>query len=668
MSLFSWSSPKHATCVAALLLACLALELTFASRQQAQTFDEADHILAGYRYWKCSDFAANPEHPPMVKLLASFPLLFQRWTTPSPLCGYSDPSTHKDFIDGRTFLYSNNADSILSQTRLFAGLFTLGLGMLLFESANRMFGAGTALLALTIFVFEPNLLAHGFLVTTDMGLACSFYAAIYAFYLYLQNENRRWVGLSGILAGTTLAAKHSGILIFPLLLTLAITDLAVRKIRPPADERRSTGRQVLRMARALAFVALIAYVVLWAFYGFRFAARPNAEAMTVPAISSASGITRKVLAAIFTALLRIHFLPESYLFGLKHVLLVVHGGGPILVLGRIYPTGRWFYFPVVFLVKSTLGFLVLLLLATVALWGARDKNWRALSILTISPLLFLAFCLPSKLNIGIRHILPVYPFLIVFAAAGAWELRKYRSARYVVALLITLHASSSLASFPNYIPYSNEAFGGTRNTYRVLGESNVDWGQSLKAIMGYVRKNGIQDCWVSYLTSADPAYYPTGCRLLPTAYGWVSRDDMDTPLVDGTVLIGTSELEGTEGSNPYSQFRNMVPADSFAGTVLVFHGRFDLPLVFAMAQINRAATLSEEGRFDEAVEKARAAAAVAPDVYSVHAQLARTLAAANRIAEARTEYQSAISLARAIHGEYNERDLAQFEKELRQLP
>src|SRR5690242_13079373 len=156
----SWKSPSYTIWIAAVLLACLVLELSLAGRHQSQTFDEADHILAGYRYWMCSDFAANPEHPPMVKLVASLPLLFQHVRTPSPLCGHSNPSTRKDFVDGRTFLFSNDANSILFQTRLFAALFTIMLGAVLFGSAYAMFGAGPALIAFAIFVFEPNILAH----------------------------------------------------------------------------------------------------------------------------------------------------------------------------------------------------------------------------------------------------------------------------------------------------------------------------------------------------------------------------------------------------------------------------------------------------------------------------------------------------------------------------
>lgn len=454
-----WKQPKLIISVVALLLVCLALELGLAGRRQSQTFDEADHILAGYRYWKCADFAANLEHPPLVKLIASFPLLFQNVRTPNPLCGSAPASTHADFVEGRAFLYFNNADSLLFQTRLFASLFTIALGLVLFESARTMFGVGPGLIALTIFVFEPNLLAHGFLVTTDMGLACCLYAAVYAFYRYLEKGTRGRLLLTGTLAGATLAAKHSGLLIFPILAAVAFAELAVEKTRSRPNEDLSFNRRLLTLSEALALIALIAYVVLWAFYAFRFSTRPDADFTVYP--QSAKGIVRWAFAALFTGLLRFHLLPEAYLYGIKHVLASVRGGGPIFVLGKMYPTGRWFYFPIVFLVKSTIGFLALMVLSIAGLFVARAKNRRALAVLSISPLLFLTFCLPSKLDVGIRHILPVYPFLIALAAAGAWELRRFYGASYAVTALIVLHAASSIASFPNYIPYCNEAFGGT---------------------------------------------------------------------------------------------------------------------------------------------------------------------------------------------------------------
>lgn len=666
MSLPSGRPPKWAIYIAILLLAWLAVELCLAGRQQSATYDEADHIFAGYRYWMCSDFGSNFETPPLVKLISAIPLLFQKVRVPVPLCGatHSTISDLSDLADAEAFLYSNDADSMLFQTRLFASVFTVVLGALLFESAYLTFGVGPALIALTIFAFEPNVLAHGFLVNTDMGLTCCLYAAVYAFYLYLEKGTKRRLVMTGIMAGTVLSVKHSGLIVLPVLATLALAELVGGKMPTSADKPWTSNRFV-SMASTLVFVSLIAYVTLWAFYGLRFAAQPHGSAMSyTPHAEQNSAVTLST--KLFMGSLRAHLLPEAYLFGFKHVISTLRGGGAIFVLGKTYPTGKWFYFPVVLLVKSTLGFLFLLLLGTLALIPAQGKHRRALSMLTIPPLLFLILCLPARLNIGIRHVLPVYPFLIVLASAGAWELCKYRSGKYIVVPLIVFHAASSLSSFPNYIPYSNEMFGGTKRTYRVLSDSNVDWGQSLKAIKNYVQRNAVKDCWVAYPLSAPPGYYRTGCRFLPAPYG--PHDDMSGPDVEGTLLIGTSELVGPEELNPYARFRYMSPVANIAGTVLVFRGRFDLALAFAVSQINRARALSEEGQVAEAVDTARKAVGLAPDFFLSHAELARSLTAANRIQDARREYQSALSLAGSHHAEYNHYDLVQLETELRGLP
>ena len=110
------------------------------------------------------------------------------------------------------------------------------------------------------------------------------------------------------------------------------------------------------------------------------------------------------------------------------------------------------------------------------------------------------------------------------------------------------------------------------------------------------------------------------------------------------------------------------PVGNIAGTVLVFRGRFDVPLAFALSQINRARALSEKGRVAEALDAARNAVGLAPDFFLSHAELARSLTAANRFEDARREYECALSLARSRHAEYNELDRVQLEPELRGLP
>src|ERR1700733_2142362 len=131
----------------ALLLAIMSAELMLSARQQSQTFDEAVHIFAGYRYWKNFDFGANPEHPPLVKLVAAFPLLRLRLGTP--------PIPDADFKmveyrTGRDFLYGNDANTLLRRARIAVAIFALCLALTVFLLANSMWGPGPAFLALVL--------------------------------------------------------------------------------------------------------------------------------------------------------------------------------------------------------------------------------------------------------------------------------------------------------------------------------------------------------------------------------------------------------------------------------------------------------------------------------------------------------------------------------------
>jgi dolichyl-phosphate-mannose--protein O-mannosyl transferase len=258
----------------AFLLFTLAAELWLSIQHETQTWDEACHIFAGYSYWTRGDFAVNPEHPPFVKLLAALPLLSMTLKAPPRERIFSK---EEDFIGAKQFVYSNDAEKILFRTRITAALLTLALAVLVFLAAREMFGFLPAILALTVFAFEPNILAHGALVTTDMGLSCFLFATVYAFYRYLTKPSVARLSLVGLAAGLALAAKHSGILIFPILIALAIYELS----RMPPSTASSRARRPVNMARlagALVAVVLIAVFILWASYGFQFHPRLGVDA------------------------------------------------------------------------------------------------------------------------------------------------------------------------------------------------------------------------------------------------------------------------------------------------------------------------------------------------------------------------------------------------------
>jgi hypothetical protein len=166
------------------LLMILAVELFVPAYQQSQTPDEADHMLGGVRYWKYGDFGTNPEHPPLAKLVAALPIL----DIPCPpAVAFTQFFKMENFGNGIAFLYTHDADSMLWRARLAISVFTFILALLVLAAGYEMFGLTTGLVALLIFVLEPNLLAHGAMVTTDMAEACCFFAAIYAFYRWRRN-------------------------------------------------------------------------------------------------------------------------------------------------------------------------------------------------------------------------------------------------------------------------------------------------------------------------------------------------------------------------------------------------------------------------------------------------------------------------------------------------
>ncbi|MBI1983884.1 MAG: glycosyltransferase family 39 protein, partial [Acidobacteria bacterium] len=424
-----------------LLGGVMAAELALSVRQQAQTWDEAYHLLAGYRYLQAADYGINPEHPPLVKTLAALPLIPLQLNVPHVPQG---TSKREGFAAARKFLYSNDADALLFRARLAAGILALVLALLVFEAASRMFGVGAAFLALGLVVFEPNLLGHGPLVTTDVGLTCCLFAAVYSFHRYTTQPSTRKLVECGLVVGITLAAKHSGVLVFPILGLLAIAEILLA-FRPKSDPTGSSGkrmrlalRHAARLGGTLLLISLIALVVLWAFYAFRFSARPDGLEMTPPLAEyisgvNAPGIKNPIVARLIMGLHDARLLPESYLYGFSDVLIVSEGHRPAFLFGTLYPEGQWFYFPAVFIIKSTLGFLLLVVLVMFAIKILRTEKLRESLYLLLPVGLYVATSLTSKLNVGVRHLLPIYPFLAVLAAGAAWNLAK-RNRRWATAV------------------------------------------------------------------------------------------------------------------------------------------------------------------------------------------------------------------------------------------
>jgi hypothetical protein len=639
----------------AILLLILEAQLLLSVRQNSQTFDESAHLYAGYSYLKRGDFGINPEHPPLVKLVTALPLLPLGLPVPPPLDIFFRGAS---VVGGIQLLYTHDADALLFRARAISTLFTLSLALLVFLAGYEMFGVGAAMFALALFVFEPNILANGALVTTDMGASCLVFATIYAFYRYCRRPSALRLGVCGLAAGLALAAKHSTVLLLPILLVLAATEIARgRGVEPETTEPR--GRQTLRLLGFMATVTVISLAILWAFYGFRYAARPNNLAIIPPTTEYLKSLKNPAEARLIGFLEQRRWLPEAYLYGLTDIMILSHEGRPAYLLGHLYPAGRWFYFPAVFVIKSTLAFLILLALVVAAREMWRRNYRRELCFLVLPPLIWLLIAMTSKLDIGLRHILPVYPFLIVLAGAAAWMLsRQSRRWVYVVAILLGFHIISSLWAFPNYLPYSNEAFGGTSRTYQAVSDANVGWEGGLKALQSYINKRHITHCWFAFDGPNDPAYYHIPCSPMPTFFSWiVQRPQQVVPQeIEGPVFLGSHELAGfdwgPDDMNPYNQFRGLHPSVVLQGEILKFDGTFHVNQVAALSHFVVADQMLRQKQLDRAIVEFKLAEQLDPEAILTHQMLATLYAQMKQPADAMREYQAAMHIYQTVHPDF----------------
>ncbi|MGB9456782.1 MAG: glycosyltransferase family 39 protein [Bryobacteraceae bacterium] len=642
----------------ACLLAILVTQMALSIRQESLTWDEDDHILAGYMSWKTGDFGLNPEHPPLVKLLATIPILNMPLHVPW-LQGRNFKI--EAFLDGKEFLSKNDADTILFRVRMAAALLTVLMALLVFLAATEMFSLTAGFIALAMVAFDPNLLAHGAFVTTDMGLSCFLFASVYAFYRYVKAPSGWRLALVGVAAGCALASKHTGVLVFPMLLALAVFEaIRTRGWRPRA-----------RLALSLVSIAAIAVAVLWAFYGFRCQARPPGLAMNPPLAAFARGL-KPFDGWLISTCARWHLLPESYLYGFVDVRYMV-GYYPSYIFGKVYPHGVWFYFPSAFAIKSTIPFLALLVLAAVAIATGKLRDWRAIVFLSVPAAIHFAVATSSTINIGLRHILPVYVFLIVLVAGAACAfLRGGRRWAWAVGLLLVFQAVSSAGSFPAYIAYANELWGGPSSTYKYLSDSNTDWAQQLKATKKYLDGRGVKKCWFAYFAEGvvdSTGYYAIPCKPLITADTmWVNEETDIPPVIDGPVLISAGTLSGFEfGSNdlnPYRQFMWLKPAAMIQNGILVFDGRFPVALASALSHMQKAWNRMRAGRLDQGLAEAQTAVAADPDCFGAQQTLGDALMALHRGDEARAAWQRALALAKKLEPGVREDRIRDIERRL----
>ena len=492
---------RAAALAAALGLTALALlAVRGHARRDALSADEPIHILAGYLEVSGRTAIVNIEHPPLMKALAGLGLR----TLPIPPPPARIPMGQRFTPFGHAFLFENRVspDAIASAARAPFLLVYAALLLLVFFAARARFGDAAALFALALCALDPNLVAHAGVVHTDLGAALAFLAAVLVWDRTWRAPSAARVVGAGAVLGLALATKFSCVYLVPTLLLQAL--LGCRGAERP-------GRAALRAAGIWAGALAVALAVVLAVYASVTTRMDRAEQKQV-IHEMVAGRGAPELSAAIERLADFSSPLAHYVGGLAAVARQnAVGGGPNYLLGRVSVEGFPLYFFVAYLAKSSVAFLLLtaLLLAALAVGGPDARADGALFLLPAG-ILFLA-SIGTTYNIGIRHLLPVYP-LVAMAAAGLFR-RVFRAAGplarpavLALAALPFVAAGELLRIHPHELSYFNPFVGGPGKGRAILSDSNVDWGLDLIRLGDALRARGVADPTVVYFGGDDVPY------------------------------------------------------------------------------------------------------------------------------------------------------------------
>jgi 4-amino-4-deoxy-L-arabinose transferase-like glycosyltransferase len=508
-------------CAAALLLLMGTAQLVAVLRD-SQTYDESYHLVNGYAFLKTRALLPVSEHPPVSQVISALPLLVLNLRLPRK----SGPN-YDEYQRASDFLYQNRypADTILLLARLPKILVTLLTGFVVAWWTRRRFGELAALAALTLYCFDPNFLAHGHYVTTDVPATLCFVAACLAWSRFLTEGTMRSAAVCGLAVGAAMATKYSAVLLFYIFVCLYLFRLWQQIGAKQGPVRWSP----FHLAKNLTVVVLVMLAVVFVGFGFETGKLLPPESIAsfqAAGFQNVGGDT-----AFDQAAARLTIPAPSFFRGLYALTLHNFQGHPSYLLGQHSVSGWWYYFPVVVGVKTPTGTLLLLLLALTAAVtvffreGRREAYGRLKrlsphwSILLFAPVLYFAVCIRSHINIGIRHVLPIYPLLYMGIAAVLFSRQVVipaflRKAAVVCLALVVLESASV---FPRYLGFFNLPSGGPRQGWKYLVDSNLDWGQDLKRLKSYLEDRGISNVCLNYFGTAPPSYYGIESKPVPAS-------------------------------------------------------------------------------------------------------------------------------------------------------
>ena len=499
--------------------------------QESATWDEThsfglgEYLLKNMRW----DVPGSILHPPLSFYISSIPFLFIP-DDHEALRKYDENINQNlsflvgvDNSQGLPLFLSclNSTNYIFYLSRLMIILVALLLGFYIYLWSYPIYGKKGGLLSLCFFTFCPNLLAHSHLTTPDMVLTAFSFIASYYYWKSLNSCSLKYSIIGGIFFGLALMSKFTGILLFPIFFIFLIFF--------------RINKTSLNTFNNILFYAIGLFIL---FLGYGFNITPYLQGI---------------------------------IFQLEHA----SKGHSCFLFGQHSTSGWWYYFIVAFFIKTPIPTLILFFASLFFTAKNFRLNDNINELCLLIPVLFIfSFFSINHQSIGLRYILPIYPFIFVLIG----KIMTIKTSRKLVKLLICLiifwYIYGSINTYPHYLAYFNESILGPKNGYKYLVDSNLDWGQDLKGLKKYMEKNNIDKIYLSYFGTDLPERYGIKYIWLPSPppFAEVSMENRVSSPIKGLIAISATNLQGVYfyDKNIYTWLKNYKPIAMIGYSIFIY--------------------------------------------------------------------------------------------------
>jgi 4-amino-4-deoxy-L-arabinose transferase-like glycosyltransferase len=448
--------------------------------------------------------------------------------------------------------YNKNSDEIVFRSRLVIVILSVFLGILVYKFSSKLYGYNGGIFSLFLYSFSPNILAFSRIVTHDLGVSLFVVLAVFSFFYYLKNPSKKNLIISGICFGLAQLSKFTALILYPLFLIYALYFYFFMK------NKLNKIQNFRKLISSLVIIFLIGIFVVFSGYFFEIKPLLKNDIDVKEKISYIQQAVRKIFPEgnknleefLINFALNVPVPLSTYFMSMLANINQVFfkRNFSIYLMGKYSKNGFWYYYPIAFLIKTPIPIIIFLIITLIFLKKTKVKEILGERLVIIFILFFTSISFLSRLQLGIRYILPLYPFLHIFLGRVATiRFKKERIYKTIVFFLSLWYLIGTINTYPHYIPYFNELVGGPDNGYKFLRDSNIDYGQDLKFLAGLLKELGIKKVKLFYFGEALPDYYGID-------YENITDDDLIQPEKGKYYAISVQYLDAfkwTKNRKPY---------------------------------------------------------------------------------------------------------------------